>query len=51
MIRYIVITFCFTSVVFAQNILTLEQAIEYGLTNSKNIAIIQNDVEIISYCS
>ena len=47
MIRYIVITFCFTSVVFAQSILTLEQAIEYGLTNSKDIAIIQNDVEII----
>ena len=45
--KYIIIIFCFTSLACAQNTITLEQAIQYGLTNSKDLAIAKNDVEII----
>ncbi|RPG60140.1 MAG: TolC family protein [Flavobacteriales bacterium TMED191] len=45
--KYIIIIFCITSLAYAQNTITLEQAIQYGLTNSKDLAIAKNDVEII----
>jgi len=45
--KYIIIIFCFTSLACAQNTITLEQAIQYGLTNSKDLAIAKNDLEII----
>ena len=45
--KYIIIIFCFTSLACAQNTITLEQAIQYGLTNSKDLAIAKNDVQII----
>ncbi len=45
--KYIIIIFCFTSLACAQNTITLEQAIQYGLTNSKDLAIAKNDLQII----
>ena len=45
--KNIIIIFCFTSLACAQNTITLEQAIQYGITNSKDLAIAKNDVEII----
>ena len=45
--KYIIIIFCFTSLACAQNTITLEQAIQYGLTNSKDLAIAKNDVQIV----
>ncbi|MAZ58691.1 MAG: hypothetical protein CMP56_04745 [Flavobacteriales bacterium] len=43
---FILIIF-FANFTFSQDLLTLEKAIEYGLTNSHDIAIIKNDATII----
>lgn len=45
--KYILICFCFSHSLFAQEVLTLEEAIKYGIANSKEIAVAKNDVKII----
>jgi len=47
MTKYLLLFFCFTQLVFSQSHLTLEKAIEYGITNSKDIIISKNDNKII----
>lgn len=44
---FILIIFFANFITFSQDLLTLEKAIEYGLTNSHDIAIIKNDATII----
>ena len=44
---FVILIIFFTNFTFSQEVLTLEKAIEYGLTNSHDIAIVKNDAEII----
>ena len=45
--HFFILIILFANFTFSQEFLTLEKAIEYGLNNSHNIAIIKNDAEII----
>lgn len=45
--QYLIILFCISYSAFTQEELTLEQAIEYGISNSHDIAIVKNDASII----
>ena len=45
--QYLIILFCISYSAFTQEELTLEQAIEYGISNSHDISIVKNDASII----
>ena len=45
--NYLILCVCFSYCVFSQDMLTLEKAIEYGISNSHDIAIIKNNARIV----